>query len=138
MIPMEPQPTLTLLPRRLWAAAFVLLAAYAACCARAEDGYRLWLRYDRIDDDALRAGYAAAIRTVILSTPHGTDSPTLSAARSELTAGLGGRLWSTVTVELEKSTHGLEKTPGPVPELGNEGYALSRRGADTILIDANR
>jgi alpha-glucuronidase len=120
------------------ALALGLFAALAVCCARAEDGYRLWLRYDRIDDDALRAGYAAATRTIVLSTPAGMESPTLSAARAELTAGLGGLLGTAVTVELEKSAFGLEKAPGPIPGIGWEGYTLARRGADTVVIAANR
>ncbi len=108
-----------------------MCAALGACPARAEDGYRLWMRYDRIDDAGLRAGYAAAIAKVVLTTPDGADSPTLSAARGELAAGLGGLLGTPASVETEKSG-------APDPAAGEEGYTLSRRGGDTVVIAANR
>jgi alpha-glucuronidase len=113
------------------ALALAILAGLAVCSVRAEDGYRLWLRYDTIDDAALRDSYAAAAGKIILSTPAGTDSPTLSAARSELTVGLGGLLESPASVELEKSR-------GPDAAAGDEGYTLTRRGGDTVVIAANR
>jgi alpha-glucuronidase len=107
----------------------VLVAALAASCARAEDGYRLWLRYDRIDDGALRAAYAAATGTVVLETPSVGHSPTLAAAQDELSRGLGGLLGSTVSVPLLRSR-------APRPATGGEGYAIARRGDDTIVISA--
>ena len=107
----------------------VLMAALAASCARAEDGYRLWLRYDRIDDGALRAAYAAATGTVVLETPSVGHSPTLAAAQDELSRGLGGLLGSTVSVPLLRSR-------APRPAAGGEGYAIARRGDDTIVISA--
>jgi alpha-glucuronidase len=113
------------------AAALGLFVALAACIARAEDGYRLWLRYDRVDDDAFRAAYAAAARTVVLETPAGADSPTLAAARDELLSGLRGLLGSTVSISVEKAR-------APSLASGDEGYAISRRGDDTIVISANR
>ena len=48
-----------------------LLAASSVIAIRAEDGYRLWLRYDRIADDAQRTAYAAALGHVVLATPAG-------------------------------------------------------------------
>lgn len=62
---------------------------FAALSARAEDGYRLWLRYDRITDETLRASYAAGLRQIIFATGI-ADSPTLAAARAELAEGLAG------------------------------------------------
>ena len=50
---------------------FCLLASLWVFPARAEDGYRLWLRYDRIDDAGLRAGYIAAVSTIEIATPAG-------------------------------------------------------------------
>ncbi len=113
------------------ALALGLLAALAVCCARAEDGYRLWLRYDRIDDEALRAAYAAAARNVVLETPNASDSPTLSAARDELIAGLRGLLGSPVSFAIERAR-------APRPATGGDGYAIARRGDDTLVIAAGR
>jgi alpha-glucuronidase len=129
MIPMPRHPAPTFRPIR--ALACCLVAVLLACRAGAEDGYRLWLRYDRIDDDALRAGYAAAARTVVLETPSGADSPTLSAARDELSTGMRGLLGATVPISLGKSK-------APNPAAGDEGYAIARRGGDTVVISANR
>jgi alpha-glucuronidase len=87
-----------------------------ALAARAEDGYRLWLRYDRIADDAQRAAYAQALGRIVLATPAGADSPTLAAARDELTAGLSGLLGITPTFSLAAAT--------PDPGAGDQGYTI--------------
>lgn len=113
----------------------VLLAlalALSAAFARADDGYRLWLRYDPIADSALRQSYATATRHIILATPTGNDSATLAAARDELTTALGGLLGSTHVISVA-----VEKSPAPAA-LGDEGYSLSLRGRDTVVISAAR
>lgn len=93
-----------------------LLVASSVIAIRAEDGYRLWLRYDRIADDAQRTAYAAALGHVVLATPAGTDSPTIAAARDELMTGLSGLLGITPVITLDRSA--------PVPAAGDEGYSL--------------
>ena len=101
--------------------------------ARAEDGYQLWLRYDRIVDEPQRAACATALAQIVLATPVGADSPTLAAARDELTAGLGGLLGIKAAIVIEQSA--------PDAELGDDGFALRaiehgfRRG---VTINANR
>lgn len=54
----------------------------------AEDGYRLWLRYDAIANKNLAAGYRQSIRQIMFKT----GAPTLTAAKNELLAGLKGLL----------------------------------------------
>ncbi|HEY4988628.1 MAG TPA: alpha-glucuronidase family glycosyl hydrolase [Opitutaceae bacterium] len=108
-----------------------LLAAAALCRINAEDGYRLWLRYDPVDDAELRASYADATRRIVLETPSGTDSPTLLAARGELADGLRGLLGASPPVDVGKSAR-------TNPALGDEGYALFRRNGTTVVITANR
>jgi alpha-glucuronidase len=88
----------------------------------AEDGYRLWLRYDRI------AG-AAPLSAVVLATTAGTDSPSLAAARDELTAGLRGLLGVAPKISLEKTA--------ALPAAGDEGYALRTAAPGTVRIAAN-
>lgn len=56
--------------------------------SHAEDGYRLWLRYDRINDAELLAVYRPSITEVELLA----DSPTIEAAKEELSNGLNGLL----------------------------------------------
>lgn len=100
--------------------------------AHADDGYRLWLRYDPIADSVLRQSYAAATRHIVLATPTGTDSPTLTAAREELTTALPGLLGAAHATSVT-----LEKSPAPAA-LGDEGFSLSLRSGDTIVISAAR
>lgn len=107
------------------------------CClalsvARAEDGYRLWLRYDPVADEALRAAYTQAVGRVVLATPTGAESPTIAAARAELVAGLRGLLGRDVAVACAKSA-------SPVSG-GDDAYAitLGQGSAPTVEIAANR
>ena len=113
---------------------FLLLALLSllACAARADDGYRLWLRYDPISDVTLHQSYASAARHIVLATPTGTDSPTLAAARDELAAALPGLLGSAHVASIT-----LEKSPAP-NATGDEGFALSLRTPDTVVISASR
>jgi alpha-glucuronidase len=111
----------------------LLLLGWSALAARAEDGYRLWLRYDRIADDAQRAAYAKALGHVVLATPAGTDSPTLAAARAELMTGLSGLLGLKSVITLESAA--------PEPAAGDEGYTLTVANRDDrpdVVIAANR
>lgn len=54
--------------------------------AHAEDGYRLWLRYDKIENAALRSSYSNQLQYLKV---YG-QSPTLAAAQKELVMGLSG------------------------------------------------
>src|SRR3569832_1342054 len=58
-----------------------------------EDGYRLWLRYDKIDDDKLLEQY----RNSISSIDFVHSSATLDAAKSELLNGQYGLLNKNIT-----------------------------------------
>ena len=74
---------------------FLLLLAVAAVApARADDGYRLWLKYDRLADAAARQQY---LRSAQFIASAGT-SPVLRAASGELQRGLGGLLGQPVPV----------------------------------------
>jgi alpha-glucuronidase len=101
----------------------LLLFLFCSLGLRAEDGYRLWLRYDRL------AG-APAVTTVVLATPGGIDSPTLAAARQELLAGLGGLTGVAPSLTLAQSG-------GKVAGAGAEGYALRATGDGVVHISAN-
>ncbi len=115
----------------------ILLLFFTGCgltlsLARAEDGYRLWLRYDPVADETLRSAYTQAVGRVVLATPDGTESPTIAAARAELVAGLRGLLGREVAVE-------CAKVSAPVSG-GDEAYAitLGQGSAPTVVIAANR
>jgi alpha-glucuronidase len=81
----------------------------------AEDGYRLWLRYDSL----------TPVPEVVLATPTGKESPVIASARAELAAAFD-----------RKSAVSLTQTGGEVPGAGAEGYALRATGS-TVRISAN-
>ena len=118
---------------------------------RAEDGYELWLRYRLVEDTARLDEYREAISYLVVEG----ESPTLAAAREELTLGIGGLLGIDVTLERAVTRDGalLAGTPaaspliaslglsGELAELGDDGFllrALNVDGRRTILIAANR
>ncbi len=78
----------------LRSAFLLLLLVVAAAPSRADDGYRLWLKYDRIANATERQQYARAAQFV--ASP-GT-SAVLRAASAELRRGLGGLLGQPVPV----------------------------------------
>lgn len=83
---------------------------------RAEDGYRLWLRYDSL----------AAPAAVVLSTPTGRESPTIAAARAELRSAFGAQ-----------TAVSLAPAPIEVADAGAEGYAIRATSGGTVQISAN-
>lgn len=56
--------------------------------ATAENGYRLWLRYDKLKDEAALKAYRQQINYCLVEG----SSPTLNAAKEELQIGLVGLL----------------------------------------------
>ena len=69
------------------------------CSLRAEDGYRLWLRYDIIENKGLLNQYRNNISGLQIER----NTPTLLAAADELTTGLEGLLGKRVPSQKEIS-----------------------------------
>ena len=125
-------------------AGFVLLALSAA--AQAEDGYRLWLRYDPLPAP-LRQQYAGEA-TEIFVEPKG---PTATIAATELERGLSGLLGSPVQIQPTLERDGavvLALANSPDVELlhlgtaglGREGFLLKAarvHGRHVTLVVAN-
>jgi len=130
-----------------------------ASTARAEDGYRLWLRYDLIPDESLRQSYAAALSEIALpdsaANGGGIGATTLTAVRDELVTALRGLLGVDVPVVTTATRDGalLIGTPRRAPDLlallteadlraaGEEGYILRRVAVGRqhrVLLVANR
>jgi alpha-glucuronidase len=61
--------------------------------ALGENGYRLWLRFDQIEDELLRTRYQQQIQQIYFEG----DSPILSTAAKELTTGLSALLGKEIT-----------------------------------------
>ncbi len=101
--------------------------------AKAEDGYRLWLRYDALSEKE-SAVYQKQIATLIVVG----DSGTLAAARRELEIGLSGLLGRQIsaTENLERDGGVIVGTPRSstliaglkldkeLSALGNEGFLI--------------
>ena len=125
-----------MLPRLLL---LVLLMVAAASRCVADDGYRLWLKYDRVADAARRAQYQAAARFIAFS---GKDA-VLQTAATELQRGLQGLLGQPVPVlakaSAESTKHGvLLEIAAPANVSGStkpdrEGYRIFARGPQLVV-----
>jgi alpha-glucuronidase len=125
--------------------------------AVADDGYRLWLRYDAIPDESLRQTYASAVTEIVI--PQVPERPawvgaTIHAARDELTTGLRGLLAREIPVVARPTQAGTVILATPrQPEIAalisesdlriasEEGFVLRRvtmDGQARIVIVANR
>src|SRR5436305_387263 len=132
--------------RGLLACLAVALQCFAAAAARADDGYRLWLRYDPLPPRAV-----AAYRPRVKSLAVPGKSATLDAVRAELESGCAGLLGGAIKVtgEVEGDGAVVAGTPASSPliaglkwgrrleELGPEGFRIrsvkvGRRDATVI------
>lgn len=108
----------------------VLLLAYSSY---AGNGYRLWLRYDLVDNTALLNKYRSTISGIYIMD----NTPTLLAAKTELLNGLNGLLGKKITVQNAITNNAIiAGTPASNPyiaihisrpsltELGKEGYRI--------------
>lgn len=106
-----------------------LLLFSVAFLAKAEDGYRLWLRYDKLADAALLQRYKNQIKSVYFPG----SSPTQLVAKTELLKGLQG-LFGQKAIEAKTLANNslvvcLNATACGLPEaqpnnLGKEGFSL--------------
>ena len=102
----------------------------------AEDGYRMWLRYDRIQDEELLIGYRENLTRVVLND----ESPTMKAVKEEIRKGLTGLLATDVqftgsisgrntlvlgTPDNSEIIAGLE-IDEELKNLGGEGFLIER------------
>ena len=119
--------------------------------AIAEDGYRLWLRYDLMQDATKRKEYSSLIKYIVVEK----TSPTLDVAEKELSLALAGLLGlntasskdvresgaivlgTSDTSPLIKSLNLQEK----LKTLGDEGFYIvstTIKGKKCIVITANK
>ena len=117
----------------------------------AEDGYRLWLRYDKIKNTSVLSEYHKQISGWIIEG----QSPTLSAAEKELQMGLNGLLASQIRNETTVKSDGIivAGTPASSPVIASlklnerlknidgEGYLIlntTYKNKKVIVIAANK
>ncbi len=118
---------------------------------KAEDGYRLWLRYDRITEAELLDQYTSIINGWIIEG----NSPVLQSARNELQLGLNGLLGKDIPEVKVVKKHGIIIAGTPensgiiaslkinnvLSDLGDEGYIIINtkyRRKKVIVIAANK
>jgi alpha-glucuronidase len=114
----------------------LFLFLLVACTANADDGYRLWLKYDLIKDAVKREEYARSAQFIAVT---GSD-PILKSAANELQMGLQGLLGKTIPVVSNASsrTGGILLTVATAPQADlqkatKEGYSITKKTA-TITI----
>jgi alpha-glucuronidase len=98
--------------------------------SHADDGYRLWLRYDKIDDATLLQQYRAQISTVYFDR----STPTLNIAKKELLTGLQSLLDKKISttgdptnnsiIVLTKQSSDKLKPDVNYASLEDEGFAI--------------
>lgn len=116
--------------------------------ASADDGYRLWLRYDKIQDEDLRQDYLHQLRQI----HYAGSSARIEKAKKELQRGLSGLLAQKITFSEEPGNGPtlLAGTPESSPHirsmdlkdelrsLGEEGYLIRTDKQNNIAIAASR
>jgi alpha-glucuronidase len=129
---------------------YLLLLASCTVQALAEDGYRLWLRYDKIADKALYNQYRQSITQLVFPG----NSETLQAAQKELGMGLNGLLQLELPLQATATKSGALIVGTPVSSkiiaglpiaaalkaAGKEGYVIRTimvKGKPARVIAAN-
>jgi mannonate dehydratase len=113
----------------------LLLLVLGTCfgfSASADDGYRLWLKYDLIKNEAQRKVYAGAIKTIV-SNP---ASPVMQSATAELQLGLQGLLGKSVAIQSTasgKAGNIILKFDLAEKLTNDEGYHLYKQGSDFVI-----
>ncbi len=96
--------------RKRAAALLILILSVPLTRARADDGYRLWLRYDQISDRPYLKQCTRSFSSVMITG----DSQVLRAAGEELVRGLGGMTCSNIEMvgALKTCCYGSITCPG--------------------------
>ncbi len=118
--------------RRSLALTFFFLGTFFSLPTMADDGYRLWLKYDLIQNEAQRKEYATALKTIVSIS----DSPIIQSATKELQMGLQGLLGQSIAVQKTASTQGgnVILKIDPTEKLTNdEGYRIYKNGKDVVV-----
>jgi alpha-glucuronidase len=109
----------------------LFLFLFSTLC-KADDGYRLWLKYDLIKDARQRASYARSTQFIVLNS----SSPVLKTAAEELQTGLQGLVGKTVPIVANAGgkTGGIVLASDPnLKSVNDEGYQILNR-QNTITI----
>src|SRR3989304_2686827 len=134
----------------LSAIVFMVCIVAGVGSANADDGYRLWLKYDLISDAHLQKEYRRLIHASMIKG----ESATIQAARKELENGLNGLLGSAFPQVDDVNEDGVimagafknlpllqdANLKSKVLKVGDEGFVISGakvNGKRVIVITAN-
>lgn len=127
--------------KQIFVLVFTLLTSFLAL---SDDGYRLWLRYERIEDNQLRQQYISALRGWQVPGTTATDS----AISRELKKAFSGFFGETLIAQKTGDEAKLQVATGQnqivkkhikqkdLQALGEEGYMI-RSTAGKIFVTAN-
>lgn len=117
--------------------------------SNAEDGYRLWQRYETVKDQSLLENYRKVLAEIVV---YG-NSPTTAIVKTELRNGLEGLLGKAVPMAENPGNHALVagtpanstliaslKLEKKLKDLGDEGYLLvstRNKGKNLTVVAAN-
>ncbi|HOY15874.1 MAG TPA: alpha-glucuronidase family glycosyl hydrolase [Haliscomenobacter sp.] len=112
----------------------LFLLLLSSMVAKADDGYRLWLKYDLIKNASVRAQYLPFGQYIAYSS---TD-PVVQTAARELQTGLQGLLGKSIRLQGTASAVpggiSLELTTTPQPNLGSEGYTITTQNTRVKIL----
>ena len=127
----------------------IVIQLCAAASTRADDGYRLWLRYDPLPANVVK-DYRSRVTSVVVQG----QSPTLDAIRTELVSGCAGLLGGAVPLaaKVERDGAVVAGTPsgsplidglgwhGQLAALGPEGFRIRtvRLGGRSVTVIASQ
>lgn len=108
----------------------------SAFSLRADDGYRLWLKFDLIKNATVRTQYLPYAQYI----SYNTADPVAKTAAQELQTALQGLLGKSIRLQNTASTAtggiNLELNSSPQANLGQEGFTISLQ-TNRIKISAN-
>jgi len=121
---------------------FLFFVLWSDTTLQAEDGYRLWLRFDQIENELIREAYSKQLEKIFVDG----DSPILNTAAKELSRGLSGLLNVTLPLVLEAPEKGVligvigqsEKIDAVISKkeasrLNQEGFIIFNDGKKIII-----
>lgn len=122
----------------------VLVQLLLVSSLKAEDGYRLWLRYEKINNVQTLQRYNRIINSIQVLG----NSPSVQAARYELLTGLSGLLGkkinevksneSVLVATADNSTPIKNGIPSAdLKKIGEEGFIIKKLNQNKIVVTAN-
>lgn len=101
----------------------IIALLFLITIVKAEDGYRLWLRYDKILDQQLLASYQSKIKAFYMEE----NSPIFTAAEDELRIGLNDLLGKRITKVSDVNKHGIVIAASSKSKIINDITSLSNK-----------